>query len=297
MSETLFGRVLTAQITPFTEQDEVNYELLDVLARRQFEAGVDGLVLCATTGESPTLTHEEKLNIFTRISKLAHSYQKKTVANIGSYNTKVSCELAEAAANCGVDSLMAVVPYYNKPPQEGLYRHFAEIAQSSDLPLILYNIPGRTGINMNAETIIRLSNDFSNIKGLKQAVDGFEESKQILAETPKDFELLSGNDDQTLPLMKLGASGVISTCSNVVPSLMKDLVYSCARADFEKAQQLHDILSPLMQGLFKATNPILVKDALEELGYDIGGLRLPLIEATKEQRAYIHGLLKDIDCI
>lgn len=295
MSDTLFGRVLTAQITPFTADDKVNYEVLDKLAERQFDAGIDGLVLCATTGESPTLTHEEKLEVFKRISEIAHSYSKKTVANIGNYNTKQSCELAKEAEKTGVDFLMAVVPYYNKPPQEGLYQHFAAIAKSSDLPLILYNIPGRTGINMSADTIIRLSKDFSNIKGLKQAIDNFDETKEIIAKVQEGFEVLSGNDDQTLELMKLGATGVISTCSNVVPHQMRDLVYAAADKEYEQAEKLQEKLSPLMQGLFKTTNPILVKAALEELGFEIGGLRLPLISASKEERSFIAELLKDLD--
>ncbi|MDO5044924.1 MAG: 4-hydroxy-tetrahydrodipicolinate synthase, partial [Coriobacteriia bacterium] len=262
---------------------------------RQFDAGIDGLAVCATTGEAPTLSHDEKRKVFKRTAEIAHYYDKHIVANIGNYNTKESISLAKEAKELGADFLMAVVPYYNKPPQEGLYQHFGAISKATDLPLIMYNIPGRVVIKMHPQTIIDIARDFPLVKGIKQAVDNLDDIPAIVEGTPDDFQVLSGNDDQTVEMMRLGGSGVICTSSNVAPKEMRELVYTAADGNFAEAKKLHDKMLPLMEGLFTTTNPILVKASLELLGYEVGGLRLPLISATDEQRAEIQKVLTSLN--
>lgn len=286
---TAYGELITALVTPFTHDLSLDVTCAEKLMYRQFEAGVDSLLLCGTTGESPTLSTQEKLEICAAAVKLAcdvrqHSVKTASIiANIGSYNTRASIELALMMKDLGVDALMAVVPYYNKPPQEGLYQHFMTIAQAAQLPLILYNIPGRCSCALETDTILRLFEDSPYIVGLKQAVEGLEQSKELLARTGADFLLYAGNDEQCLDLMELGARGVISTTSNLLPQFMADMCHAWSAGKREEARALEQRLMPLMRGLFETSNPILVKKGLELLGLCSSQLRLPLVSANELQ--------------
>lgn len=291
---TLFGRLVTAIITPFDESGAVDLATFADLVNFQFENGADSLVVCGTTGESPCLSTDEKIALFTEAKNVAAG-RGKIIANVGGNCTATSVELARKAVALGVDGLMAVVPYYNKPSQEGMYQHFSAIANAADgLPIVLYNIPGRCVVNMEASTIVRLARDCANIRALKEAAIALEQDKAIFAEAPEDFEIFSGNDEMTLQLMALGASGVISTTSNVAPAEMAELVNSFAAGDVEKANSMHERLLPLMTGLFKAPNPTMVKEALRIIGRPVGGLRLPLVSATAEQSAMIADVLIEV---
>ena len=216
------------------------------------------------------------------------------IANVGDNCTADTIEFAADVDKLGVDGYMCVVPYYNKPPQEGLYQHFKAIAESTELPIILYNIPGRCVINMTAETTLRLAHDVPNIVAVKEASGNLEQVKAIIDGAPEDFDVFSGDDAITYDLMKLGGTGVISTISNVAPARMKEIVEACAAGNWEEAAQLNERLLPLMDGLFKTTNPILVKEALKLVGFPVGGVRLPLIDATPEQSAELEATMREV---
>lgn len=297
MSEALqFGRVITALITPFDEQLNIDFTCFQKLAQRQFEHGVQAVVICGTTGESPTLSHKEKFDLFKAAQEVASDFgpDAKIIANIGTNNTADSVASAKEATELGVDALMAVAPYYNKPPQEGLYQHFSAIARATDCDIMLYNIPGRCSITIEPQTIVRLAQNHANITMVKQAVSGLEDTRYIIEHAPQGFQLYSGNDDQTVDIMNAGGVGVVSTTSNVLPHAMVQLCNLVAQGDSEKASHQYQALSPLMDGLFVAPNPIMVKAALQHLGYNVGGVRLPLVCATPQERAFIEGVLADL---
>ena len=216
------------------------------------------------------------------------------IANVGDNCTADTIDFARDVEKLGVDGYMCVVPYYNKPPQEGLYQHFKAIAQSTELPIILYNIPSRCVINMKAETTLRLANDFDNIVAVKEASGDIEQVKQIVDGAPEGFEVYSGDDSFTYDLMKVGGTGVISTISNVATARMKEIVDACAGGEWERAKELNDKLLPLMEGLFATTNPILVKEALALDGFPVGGVRLPLIDATPEQSKALEAVMREV---
>lgn len=284
-----FGELITAMVTPFTDSLELNMAQLERFVLDQFKNEVDSIVVCGTTGESPTLSEQEKLMLFSAVVKLAREHSSeflvpcRVLANVGGNCTATSVEFAKKAQDCGVDGLMAVVPYYNKPPQEGMYQHFKAIADAVELPLMLYNIPGRSVVKLENETILRLAHDCKNIIAIKQATDDLEETKALLDAVPEGFYLYSGNDDQTLSLLEMGAAGVVSTTSNVAPKLMADMCHCFKQGHIEQAQALHERLMPMMQGLFETANPIMVKKCLELIGMPMGALRLPLIEANYKQ--------------
>ena len=284
----IFGRMLPAMVTPFDDALELDIEAVQTLADSLIVQGADGLVIGATTGESPTLTEREKLALFAAVVEVSAG-RVPVVANIGSYNTAASVDLAQKAAALDVDGIMAVIPYYNKPPQEGLYQHFKAIAQSVELPMVLYNIPGRCSVNMTAETTLRLANDVPNIAAVKEASGNFEQIKAIIDGAPEGFTVYSGDDAATFQLMKLGGHGVISTSGNIAVKQMKAITDACAAGDFEAGEAAHNAILPVMDGLFRTTNPILVKAALNLLGYNVGSVRLPLVPATDEQIAVLEG--------
>lgn len=297
MSEALkFGRVITALITPFDEQLKIDFTSFQELAYRQFDQGVRTLVICGTTGESPTLSHQEKFDLFKAAREVASDFGSNTciIANIGSNNTADSVASAKEATKLGVDALMAVAPYYNKPPQEGLYQHFSAVARATDLEVMLYNIPGRCSVTIEPQTIVRLAEDHANITMVKQAVSGLNDTSYIIEHAPQGFQLYSGNDDQTVDIMNVGGVGVVSTTSNVLPSAMVQLCDLVAAGNTVEVAKQYHALSPLMDGLFVAPNPIMVKAALQHLGYNVGGVRLPLVAATDQERSFIEGVLADL---
>jgi 4-hydroxy-tetrahydrodipicolinate synthase len=277
-----FGRLIPAMITPFKPDLDLDLERAQQLAVRLVEGGADALVLNGTTGESPTVFYPQKIDLFKAIIR-AVGGKVPLVANVGDNCTADSCEFARDVAKLGVDGIMLVVPYYNKPPQEGLYRHFKSIAQSVELPVILYNIPGRCVINMEAETTLRLAHEVENIIAIKEASGNFEQVKAIIEGAPEGFAVYSGDDEATLPIMELGGWGVISTIANVAPARMNEIITAQVQGDHTKALAAHLRLQPLMKELFIAANPIMVKEAMRLLGFDCGGVRLPLVDATYEQ--------------
>lgn len=277
-----FGRMIPAMVTPFDEHLELDLDRAQQLAVKLIEGGSDALIINGTTGESPTVFYPQKIELFKAVVD-AVAHRVPVIANVGDNCTEDTIAFARDVSKLDVDAFMCVVPYYNKPPQEGLYQHFKSIARSTDLPIILYNIPGRCSINMSADTTLRLAHDLDNIVAVKEASGDFEQIARIIEESPDDFDVYSGDDSATYDLMRLGAVGVISTTGNVAPARMKRITDLCGAGEWEDARAEHEKLLPLMEGLFETSNPILVKAALDLVGFPVGGVRLPLIDATDEQ--------------
>jgi len=261
------------------------------LARALLDSGSDGLVVVGTTGESPTLTREEELRLFAAV-KSAVGERGSVVAGTGSNNTAEALITTKEAEKIGVDACLLVVPYYNKPPQEGLYQHFRTIAESTSLPCILYNVPSRTITSLSAETITRLSH-LDNIIGLKEASGNLEQVSQVVSNTGDDFHIWSGNDGDTLPILALGGYGVISVASHLVGRQIRAMIDDFVKGKAAKAAEIHRHLLPLVNTLFILSNPVPVKYALNYLGFPVGKPRLPLIEADAKSAALIQGILTD----
>lgn len=282
MTALQFGRLITAMITPFDEERNLDLARTEELASRLADGGTDAIVVCGTTGESPTVFYPQKIEVIKAVVS-AVGGRIPIIANVGDNCTADTIDFAHDVEKLGVDGFMCVVPYYNKPPQEGLYQHFRTIAEAVDLPIVLYNIPGRCVINMTSDTTLRLAHDCENIVAIKEASGDIEQVGRIVDGRPEGFAVYSGDDSFTYELMKRGGEGVISTIGNVAPARMKEIVELCAAGDWEAAAEKNDALMPLMEGLFATTNPILVKKALELVGFPVGGVRLPLVDATPEQ--------------
>ncbi len=291
-----FGRLITAMVTPFDSQGELDLARTEQFVDRLIEGGNDALVVNGTTGESPTVFYPQKMELFKTVVS-ANSKRVPIIANVGDNCTEDTVDFAKKVSTLGVDALMCVVPYYNKPPQEGLYQHFSEIAAAVDLPIVLYNIPGRCVINMQADTTLRLANDCDNIVAVKEASGDMKQIERIASEAPDGFEVISGDDSATLEIMRLGGTGVISTIGNVCPSRMKEIVSLCAEGRWEEAEDANEKLLPLMDGLFETSNPILVKEALALSGFPVGGVRLPLVNATPKQSARLKQLMEQAGVI
>ncbi|MEG0071629.1 MAG: 4-hydroxy-tetrahydrodipicolinate synthase [Raoultibacter sp.] len=288
-----FGRMIPAMVTPFDENRDLDLKQAAALATRLIEGGSDSLIINGTTGESPTVFYPQKIELFKAIvSEVSGSVP--VIANVGDNCTADTVDFAREVAQLGVDGLMLVVPYYNKPPQEGLYQHFKTIAEAVDLPIILYNIPGRCVINMTAQTTLRLAHQCDNIVAVKEASGDLEQVKAILKDAPAEFSVYSGDDALTYDLMKLGGTGVISTIGNIAPARMKEIVELCAAGDFDAAWRAHEALQPLMHELFTTSNPILVKEALKLIGFPVGGVRLPLVDATQEQSDRLAQVMREV---
>lgn len=287
-----FGNVLTAMVTPFKKDLSVDYAMAEKLAVHLVNNGSDGLVLHGTTGESPTLTHEEEYELY-RVVKKAVAGKAKIVAGTGSNSTATTIKSTKEAEKIGVDGAMIVVPYYNKPPQEGLYQHFKAVADNTGLPLIIYNIPGRTGKNMETETVARLAK-IKNYVAVKEASGNLDQVAAVRKATPKDFLIYSGDDNLTYPIMERGGIGVISVAAHLAGKEIKKMVTLFLQGKKDEAKEIHDRLMPLFKGLFITTNPIPVKAALNMIGYQVGGVRLPLVDATEEEKASVMKVLKDL---
>ncbi len=285
------GRLITAMVTVFDEQGEVDYEQTKKLALALLVSGSDGLVVSGTTGESPTLTHEEKLRLFAEI-KSAVGERAAVVAGTGSNSTKQSLELTREAEQTGVDACLLVVPYYNKPTQEGLYQHFKTIAEGTSLPCILYNVPSRTVTSLSAETIIRLS-QIDNIIGVKEASGSLDQVSKIVNGTRGGFIVWSGNDSDTLPILAVGGYGVISVASHLVGNQIRAMIRSFVSGRADEAASMHRHLLPLINTLFIISNPIPLKYALNQVGFPAGKPRLPLTEPDEKSAATIRDVLKN----
>ncbi|GGH17982.1 4-hydroxy-tetrahydrodipicolinate synthase [Paenibacillus segetis] len=283
-----FGRLITAMVTPFDDQGLIDWEqtkrLMDYLITDQKS---DALVVCGTTGESPTVTDDEKLELF-RFAVEYSAGRCKIIAGTGSNSTAHAIHLTKEAERCGVDGALVVVPYYNKPSQEGLYRHFEAIAKSTELPIFLYNVPSRTVISMSAETTLRLA-QVPNIVATKECV--LEQVAIVAGGAPEGFKVYTGDDSATLPAMSIGAYGVISVASHVIGDKMKQMITSFLEGRVLESAKLHQEILPVFSGLFSCPNPVGVKYALNELGISVGSVRLPLIPPTEEEARFIRSLL------
>lgn len=288
-----FGRLIPAMVTPFDQNLELDLDRAQQLADRLVAGGVDAIIVNGTTGESPTVFYPQKLELFRAVVGAVNG-RVPVIANVGDNCTADTVHFAQDAGKLGVDGFMCVVPYYNKPPQEGLYRHFKTIADSTDMPIILYNIPGRCSINMEADTTLRLAHDCDNIVAIKEASGNMEQIKAIIDNAPADFDVYSGDDSATLDIMRLGGAGVISTIANVAPERMKEIVSLAADGAWDAAEEANEALLPLMTGLFATANPILVKEALKLVGFPVGGVRLPLVDATPEQSATLAAVMRQV---
>ena len=293
MTEPQFGRLVTAMITPFDENRNLDLKRCVEFADRLVNGGTDALAVCATTGESPTIFYPQKIDVLKTVVEAVDG-RAKIIANVGDNCTQDTIDFARDVEKLGVDGLMCVVPYYNKPPQEGLYQHFKAIANAVELPVVLYNIPGRCVVNMTAETTLRLANDVENIVAIKEASGKMDQVKEIIDNAPEGFHVYSGDDSATLDIMKLGGVGVVSTISNVATARMKEIVDLCAAGKWNEAEAANAKLLPMMDGLFETTNPILVKEALKLVGFPVGGVRLPLIDATPDQSARLAKIMREV---
>ncbi|MFH1347806.1 MAG: 4-hydroxy-tetrahydrodipicolinate synthase [Candidatus Margulisiibacteriota bacterium] len=292
---SVLGNVLTAMVTPFKADLSVDYAMAEKLAVHLSQNGSDGLVLHGTTGESPTLTHEEEYELY-RVVKKAVGGKCKIVAGTGSNSTATTIKSTKEAEKIGVDGAMIVVPYYNKPPQEGLYQHFKAVADNTSLPLIIYNIPGRTGKNMETETVARLS-EIKNYVAVKEASGNLDQVAAVRNATPKDFVIYSGDDNLTYPIMERGGIGVISVASHLVGIEIKKMTSLFLEGEKAKAKDIHDRLMPLFDAIFVTTNPIPVKAALAMIGWPVGGLRLPMIDANEKEKETVRKALKDLGLV
>jgi 4-hydroxy-tetrahydrodipicolinate synthase len=290
-----FGNVLTAMVTPFKKDLSMDYARAEELAVRLCENGSDGLVLHGTTGESPTLTHEEEYELY-RVVKKAVGGKCKIVAGTGSNSTATTIKSTKEAEKIGVDGAMIVVPYYNKPPQEALYQHFKAVADNTSLPLIIYNIPGRTGKNMETETVARLAK-IKNYVAVKEASGNLDQVAAVRKATPKEFLIYSGDDNLTYPILERGGIGVISVASHLVGKEIRKMVDLFLQGKKKEAKTIHDKLMPLFEAIFVTTNPIPIKAALEMVGFPVGGLRLPLIEANQKEKEVVRKALKDLGLV
>jgi 4-hydroxy-tetrahydrodipicolinate synthase len=284
-----FGKVITAMVTPFDEKGEVDYNATRALVNHLINNGTEALVVSGTTGESPTLTTEEKVALFKLVVEEAAG-RIPVIAGTGSNNTRASIQLTKLAAEVGVDGILLVVPYYNKPSQEGIYQHFKAIAESTVLPVMLYNIPGRSVVNMSVETVVRLS-AIHNIVAIKEASGNLDEMAEIISKTPDHFSLYTGDDALTLPTLAIGGMGVVSVASHVIGNEMQDMMTKYKTGQLEEAATAHRRLLPLMKGLFAAPNPTPVKAALNMTGISVGDVRLPLVPLTEQEKNTLEKLL------
>jgi len=285
------GRLITAMVTPFKENGEVDYEQAKKLALALLNSGSDGLVVVGTTGESPTLVRKEEDRLFREIKEVVGN-RGSVIAGTGSNSTAEALEATKAAEKIGVDACLLVVPYYNKPTQDGLYQHYKTIAESTSLPCIVYNVPSRTVTSISPETVIKLSK-IENIIGIKEASGNLEQIAKIISGARKDFIVWSGNDGDTLPMLAIGAYGVISVISHLVGKQIKEMIESFIGGKVDKAASIHRNLIPLINAMFVVANPIPLKYALNQVGFNVGKPRLPLTEPDEKTAALIKDTLKN----
>ncbi|MDJ0570009.1 MAG: 4-hydroxy-tetrahydrodipicolinate synthase [Pleurocapsa sp. MO_192.B19] len=296
MSDEPFGRVITAMVTPFDEDGSVNYAVAEKLAVHLVENGSDGLVICGTTGESPTLSWSEEYELF-KVVKQAVGTKAKIIAGTGSNSTSEAIAATQKAAKLDLDGSLQVVPYYNKPPQSGLYNHFRAIAQACpDLPMMLYNVPGRTSRNLEPETVANLA-QIGNIVAIKEASGDLEQACKIRVLTPSTFAIYSGEDALTLPLLSVGSVGVVSVASHLVGNQMQEMIQAFIKGKNQQARAIQVNLFPLFQALFMTTNPIPVKAALNLQGWNVGKLRTPLCELQLDLLENLKIVLKKLDLV
>ncbi|WP_077302008.1 4-hydroxy-tetrahydrodipicolinate synthase [Virgibacillus pantothenticus] len=291
-----FGQVVTAMVTPFDIKENIDFHAVEKLVNYLIENGSDSLVVAGTTGESPTLSSEEKITLFKRVVEISNG-RAKVIAGTGSNSTTASMELTKQAETAGVDAIMLVTPYYNKPSQEGIFQHFSTIASATSLPIMLYNVPGRTATNIEADTIIRLS-QLPNIVSVKEASGDLDQMTTIIHNTPDNFSLYSGDDSLTLPALAIGADGVVSVASHIVGNQMRNMIQHFRSGDITTSAKLHQKLLPIMKAMFAQPSPAPVKSALNILDVAVGSVRLPIQPLTEnevemlKQKLHASGILK-----
>jgi 4-hydroxy-tetrahydrodipicolinate synthase len=287
----MFGAVVTAMVTPFKDDFSLDLERAQEIASWLLDNGSDALVIAGTTGEGATLSDQEKIDLF-RATVEAAKGKGKIIAGTGTYDTAHSVHLTEEAERAGVDGVLVVAPYYNKPPQTGLYEHFKTVAAATKLPMILYNIPGRTAIQISNETILKLA-EIDNIVGVKDATSDFTLASELIAAAPGGFELISGDDVNTFALVCLGGTGVISVTSHVAGTQMSEMVALAEKGDIDGARKIHNQLLPLYRALFITSSPIPIKAAMGLIGQPVGPPRLPLVPATQDEIAAVKKALEE----
>ena len=285
------GRLLTAMVSPFDASGKLDLEQAKRLAAALFDSGTEGLVVCGTTGESPTLSNEEKLALLEATLEVAHSRGGVVIAGTTTYNTAESIELSREAAHLGVDGILGTVPYYNNPPQEGLFQHFSAIARAVDLPMVLYNIPSRSPRNMEAATTLRLAREVSNIIGVKEASANFKQIGEIIRDAPDGFHVWSGNDADIVTIMALGGYGVVSVAGHLVGRQISEMMSAFVAGDVARAAEIHHQLMPLVDALFVTSSPIPLKYALNKVGMQVGNARLPLVPIDPKSQAVMDAAL------
>ncbi|MBC1786683.1 4-hydroxy-tetrahydrodipicolinate synthase [Listeria seeligeri] len=288
------GKVITAMVTPIhPDKNKVCKKRIHHLVNHLIENGSDGLVIAGTTGESPTLSHDEKIKLFRQVIE-TNDGRAKLIAGTGSNNTAETIEFTKEVAELGgIDAVLIVAPYYNKPNQDGLYAHFAAVAEASSLPVVIYNIPGRSVVNIEPETIIRLAK-LPNIIGVKESSGNLENISKIIADTSDDFLVYSGDDSLTLPILSVGGDGVISVASHIIGNEMQEMIQAFEKGEVAKAASIHRKLLPLMNGLFAAPNPAPTKYLLNQQGISVGPVRLPLVDLNAEQGTKLQAILEGL---
>ena len=289
------GEVITAMITPFNEDLTIDYPSLKKLINHLIDTGSDAILVAGTTGETPTLSHEEEAHMFTFV-KNAVEGRVKIIMGAGSNSTQTAVESSVMAKKLGADAILSVVPYYNKPSQKGMYEHFAAVAKAVDLPIILYNIPGRTGVNMQPATIAKLASEFTNIVALKQSNSDLDLISDIKSLCPDDFTIYSGDDSLTVPMMSLGAHGVISVASHIAGKEIKEMVSAFKSGNNSEALKIHLKLYPLFKKLFMAPNPVPVKAVLANLGIIKEYVRKPLVVLDEEEKKELLAIIDNYTC-
>ncbi|MBO8162515.1 MAG: 4-hydroxy-tetrahydrodipicolinate synthase [Brevibacillus sp.] len=285
-----FGRLVTAMVTPFDDTLQIDFSRTERLIDHLLATGTTALVVSGTTGESPTLSHQEKLSLLRHVVRYTNG-RCPVIVGTGSNNTMNSIELTQEAERAGADAVMLVAPYYNRPSQEGLYQHFKSIAESTSLPVMLYNVPGRTGVNMSAETTLKLA-QLPNVVCVKEASGNLSQMAKIIEHAPEGFELYSGDDALTLPVLAIGGVGIVSVASHVIGSEMIRMIEQFFAGNHQEAAALHRKLLPVFEGLFAYPSPSPTKAALDKMGIPVGGVRLPLVPLNEQERAFVHSLIQ-----
>ena len=287
------GEVITAMVTPFDKNREIDYNKAEELTKYLISHGSDAVLVAGTTGEGPTLTHEEEIELLSTV-KRANANKAKVIMNAGSNCTMTACRTAKLAQKEDVDAILSVVPYYNKPNQKGMIEHFSAIARSTDLPVIIYNIPSRTGVNMLPETVAKLAKEFDNIVGIKQSCAAMDAVTEMKLLCPEDFSIYSGDDSLTLPMMSLGARGVVSVASHIFGAEIKSMIRNYKTGEFLAALNMHKKLYPAFRKFFMAPNPVPVKAALAHRGLIEDYVRRPLVELTGEEKSELFKILDSV---
>ena len=285
------GEVITAMVTPFDNEGQVDYDAVENLAEHLINSGSDAILVTATTGETPTLTHEEELEILSTVKRVAKN-RIKVIMGAGSNSTETAVEIAKLAEKEGADAILSVVPYYNKPSQAGMIEHFSQVARATKLPIIMYNIPSRTGVNMLPETVKELAEKFNNIVGIKQSFPDMDMISELKLKCPKDFVIYSGDDSLTLPMLVLGAHGVVSVASHVYGKDIKSMIRNFKTGDITAAQNMHLKLYPIFKKIFMAPNPVPIKAVLDKMGLIKDYVRRPLVELNEKEKKELFSVVK-----